>query len=349
MSENFIQAFCYRLTRRNTAIDYLLVWPAFNVVFIIALLTLLNKVGVIDLPLAFLRLWLIFFLLWFATCACYAGLDNREIALSFWQKMALNITLAVGCLLLVRAIIPRPLEAERLFFGGYIITALQMGFYVSYQHSLEVNTKNSELKMALKEAQMQMMRSRFNPHFVFNTLTLIANEIPNNPGLARDIVYDFSDLLRQSFNAAGKNFIDLNQELKLAQDYLAIQKKRFGDRLIYAIEINVSDTQILVPSLITQPLIENAIKHAVAPFTAPTHIVIEVNAAEEDLYIRVINSVHGSLPASFQYGDGLSMVKNALSLNAGDASRLSYEVNQNQCCFTLRLPIIAHHDEGIEF
>ncbi len=346
IKDNFLKKLQDRLTRRHEAIHYLLIWPLFNFALVIALLFALNKLEPLVIWAAAIRLWLLFSLCWSITNAILAGLDARRKTLGFWQKVIFHVGLVVACLSLIRTITPEPIAGENKLVGvAYFIAIMEMGLYVFYQHVLEVQIKNDALKSELKEAQMLTMRSRFNPHFVFNTLTLIASEIPLNPDLAREIIYDFSDLLRQSFNAAGKNFIDLHQELKLAESYLAIQKKRFNDRLSYALEINIADTQVRVPSLITQPLIENAIKHGVAPYAQPTHIVIAVNDEGQDINITVTNSAHGPLSGGFKNGHGLTMVKNALSLHTGSASGLSYSVDQDSCSFSLRLPISSCVDE----
>ncbi len=354
MDKKFSQALQDRLTRRHEIIFYLLIWPLFNFTLVVAMLIALNRAEPPLLWLAAMRLWLIFSLLWGLTNLALLGLDVRGKTLGLWQKMLLHIGLVVFCVSLVRAITPDPVSGENKLVGvGYFIAIMQMSLYVFYHNFLEVQNKNDALKSELKEAQMLTMRSRFNPHFIFNTLALIASEIPHAPDLAREIIYDFSDLLRQSFTAAGKKTISLNEELKLAETYLAIQQKRFADRLSYRMEINIADTQVLVPSLITQPLIENAIKHAVAPHAKPTHIVIAVNSDGHDINITVTNSVHHLQPESFKDGHGLTMVKSALSLHTDDTSRLSYHVgkgmgqgmDQDSCSFSLRLPINGCVDE----
>ncbi len=340
MDKKFSQALQNRLTRRHETIFYLLIWPLFNFTLVVAMLIALNRAESPLLWLAAMRLWLISSLLWGITNIVLAWLDAKRKTLGLWQKLIFHVSLVVVCLSFVRAITLDPVAGENKLVGvGYFIAIMQMSLYVFYYNFMEVQHKNEALKNDLKEARMLAMRSRFNPHFIFNTLALIASEIPHSPDLAREIIYDFSDLLRQSFTAAEKKTISLNEELKLAEVYLAIQQKRFADRLSYTMEINIADTQVLVPSLITQPLIENAIKHAVAPHAKPTHIVIAVYLEGHDIRILVTNSVHSLQPESFKNGHGLAMVKNALSLHTGDASRLSYHMDPFSCTFSLRLPI----------
>lgn len=124
------------------------------------------------------------------------------------------------------------------------------------------NRKNiNEEKSARKQAQLATLRYQLNPHFMFNSLNTISAYIHTKPDLADEVLHELADILRYSLDTAEKQSIALQQEVNIIEKYLTIEQARFGDRLTINYNIPQALTNILVPPLILQPIIENSVKH----------------------------------------------------------------------------------------
>ena len=134
---------------------------------------------------------------------------------------------------------------------------------------------------------------QINPHFLFNTLNAISTLIYVNPRAADEMLGDLSELLRRSLDSVEEQEIPLARELQFIRAYISIEQKRFGDRL--RMEQNVPDELMnaLVPALILQPLVENAIRHGIEPQRAPGLVTIEAKRDGENLHLIVRDNGKG--------------------------------------------------------
>lgn len=126
----------------------------------------------------------------------------------------------------------------------------------------ELEKANLEQRFSL--AQLQLIKSQLNPHFLFNTLNMITrmSQMEEAP-VTEEMLVALSNLLRYSLRTT-EAFTPLNQELKVVEDYMYIQKKRFGERIHWGIECNIDTSQIEIPVFLIQPLVENAIVHGIS-------------------------------------------------------------------------------------
>ena len=138
----------------------------------------------------------------------------------------------------------------------------------------ERELRAAQLEGQLAQAQVQALRMQLNPHFLFNTLHAISSLMDDDVRRSRRMLVDLSDLLRLSLDSVGQQEVPLEQELAFLDRYLQIEKVRFGDRLTVVMDVDERALDAFVPNLILQPLVENAIKHAVAPFAGPGTITI---------------------------------------------------------------------------
>ena len=144
----------------------------------------------------------------------------------------------------------------------------------------ERELRAAQLEGQLAQAQVQALRMQLNPHFLFNTLHAISSLMDDDVRRSRRMLVDLSDLLRLSLDSVGQQEVPLEQELAFLDRYLQIEKVRFGDRLTVVMDVDERALDAFVPNLILQPLVENALKHAVAPFAGPGTITIR--AARDD-------------------------------------------------------------------
>jgi two-component system, LytTR family, sensor kinase len=165
-----------------------------------------------------------------------------------------------------------------------------------FRRSQERERRAAELEARLTTAKLQTLRMQINPHFLFNTLNSIAALVYVNPRAADEMLGDLSELLRRSLDSMAEQEIPLAQELEFTGAYLRIEQKRFSERL--RVEQNVPGELMnaLVPALILQPLVENAIRHGIEPQRAPGLISIEAKQEGRRLHLIVRDDGRG-LPA----------------------------------------------------
>jgi two-component system LytT family sensor kinase len=179
-----------------------------------------------------------------------------------------------------------------------------------FRRSQERERRAVELEAMLARAKLQALRMQLNPHFLFNTLNSIAALVYVNPRAADEMLGDLSGLLRRSLESMDEQEIPLAQELEFIGGYISIEQKRFGERL--RVEQSVPDELLkaLVPALILQPLVENAIRHGIEPQRGPGLISIEAKLEEKHLHLIVQDNGRGlpgvDLNTSERRGIGLA-------------------------------------------
>ena len=177
----------------------------------------------------------------------------------------------------------------------FVVDLLVYWAILGFGHALEYQRKFREresvaaqLKVQLAQAQLEALKMQLHPHFLFNTLHTIAGLVRNNESRpAVEMIVGLSDLLRRALNSAAEQEVPLREEIKFTELYLGIQRVRFDDRLTVRTEIAPNTLDALVPSLILQPLVENAIRHGLSPDAGAGQILIETFADPEMLHIRV--------------------------------------------------------------
>jgi signal transduction histidine kinase len=166
----------------------------------------------------------------------------------------------------------------------------------NFRKSQERERRAAELEASLTSAKLQALRMQINPHFLFNTLNSIAALVYVNPRAADEMLGDLSELLRRSLDSMEEHEIPLAQELEFIGAYINIEQKRFGERL--RVEQSIPDElmKALVPALILQPLVENAIRHGIEPRRGPGLISIEAKQEGKHLHLIVRDNGRGFPP-----------------------------------------------------
>jgi sensor histidine kinase YesM len=164
----------------------------------------------------------------------------------------------------------------RIFIGIFFYFVMVLLYYLLiYGYNLrEHMLQEARLREKISEAELETLKSQINPHFLFNSLNSISSLTITNPEKAHDMIIKLSGFLRYSLAHDPNNLIPLKQELDNMEAYIAVEKVRFGDKLIFEKEINAACGEHKVPFLILQPLIENAIKHGVYESTSPITVKI---------------------------------------------------------------------------
>jgi two-component system LytT family sensor kinase len=175
-----------------------------------------------------------------------------------------------------------------------------------YQRYVQRERTALQLESRLAQAQLEVLRTQLHPHFLFNTLHAISVLVREHSNDAADrMITLLSDLLRMTLENAGAQEVTLAQELEVLERYLEIQKTRFGERLHVAYEIDQQNLDALVPNLMLQPLVENAIRHGISQRAEGGSIEISAAAEGSWLNVRVRDDGPGLPAGVFQEGLGL--------------------------------------------
>ncbi|HWT00370.1 MAG TPA: histidine kinase [Pyrinomonadaceae bacterium] len=223
-------------------------------------------------------------------------------------------------------------ESFRGFFvGDFHFDLLTYGAIVGLVHALDYYRKYrerelraSQLETKLAQAQLDALRMQLHPHFLFNTLNSISVLMAEDVRAARRMLARLSDLLRTSLEEAGAHEVALHQELEFLESYLEIEQTRFQDRLTVRMEIDPAALDARVPNLILQPLVENAIRHGIAPRARAG--TVEIRAARENGAVRLAVADDGAglgsaRPEDLMKGIGLSNTRSRLEQLYGAAHR----------------------------
>lgn len=175
-----------------------------------------------------------------------------------------------------------------------------------YNRFRERDLRAQALEAQLASAQLEALRVQLQPHFLFNTLHGIAGLVrDNNNSAAVDMITGLSELLRQALENSGKQEVPLAEELEFTERYLAIQQMRFSDRLTVDVDVASDVLSAVVPNLILQPLVENAVRHGVARKAAAGRIAIRAHRSGDRLCLQVLDDGPGYSPN----GNGSSGVR----------------------------------------
>jgi LytS/YehU family sensor histidine kinase len=175
--------------------------------------------------------------------------------------------------------------------------------------------------MLAQRSQLQMLRYQLNPHFLFNSLTSIQTLVHENPEQAETMVEELSDFLRYSLQYNEILMIPVSEELEIARKYLTIERIRFEERLEFTINEDVSSMGVEIPCFITQPLVENSIKHGLQNNPIGINIVLTTSVIEDEFILEVANT--GKLSQNWSIGIGLKNILDRLENSYHGHSRFS--------------------------
>lgn len=220
-------------------------------------------------------------------------------------------------------------------FGLALITGL-----VLYHRVRDSQLKAAALERALTSAHLAALRMQLSPHTLFNLLHTIRGQIGWDPAAAQSMVVQLGDLLRRLLTAGERDFSLLTDELRFVRLYLELQQKRFADRLTIWMADLDGIPPVWVPSLILQPLIENAVVHGLAGHQGSVEIRVEVTICGENLLLRVINTIAPN-SISGRAGIGLRNVRERLAVQFGPRAQFTAEAaDPGNWIAQIRMPLL---------
>jgi LytS/YehU family sensor histidine kinase len=193
---------------------------------------------------------------------------------------------------------------------------------VHYRSAEERRACELDLEFRLTRARLDLLRSQLQPHFLFNTLNAVTTLMHRDVQAAESMLIRLADLLRLSLDLRDRQEVTLRQEMELTGAYLTIQRIRFGQRLKVSTAIDPAALDAQLPTMILQPLVENAVVHGVARRNATGHVAILASCTADKLRIVVRDDGPGLGSNAFREGVGLANTRERLAQLYGDRAAL---------------------------
>lgn len=221
----------------------------------------------------------------------------------------------------------------------YLLAAVVHYLILAFESSREVEKRALELQALAREAEVKALKAQIQPHFLFNSLNSISALTTVDPAKARDMSLRLAEFLRRTLKLASTHTISLGEEVALIEDFLAIEQVRFGSRLAFSRRIDDEALTCMIPPLLLQPLIENAIKHGIANLLEGGSISLEANHHGSRLVLVVTNPCDPDTSSQSSKGVGLDNVRGRLSSVYGNEARLDTQERDGLFRAEISLPL----------
>ena len=233
------------------------------------------------------------------------------------------------------------------FLGGWATYIALVGILQAlrfYNNYMTGQLQLERVQKSLVESRLHALRLHLEPHFLFNALNAVSSELGENPKLARGMIGDLGALLRRSLDCKDRAEITLAQELAILEHYLAIQRVRFGDRITFKVDVEPEVLAANVPSMLLQPLVENAIRHGLEARTAGGAVLVTGMRTGNELRIQVTDDGIG-LPLNWveaATGHGIRVTRERLTALYPDLGESCFSIRRRQSGGTevaIRIPL----------
>jgi len=243
------------------------------------------------------------------------------------------------------------LESENLWVESaiYATSLVVIGTELKIWNSVRIQMKLEEQERLLLHARMEALQNQINPHFLFNTLNSVSSLVRFDPDTARELIIKLATILRRLLNSSDA-FVPLREELEFIDNYLAIEVVRFGrDKLRVVKELDAASLDMMVPSMLLQPLVENSIKHGLASKIEGGSIFLRSRMDDSKLIIEVEDDGVGMGSAQFLEkptglggtGIGMANVAERLKVLYSDTARMTIDSREGKGTLVrLRLPLV---------
>ena len=230
----------------------------------------------------------------------------------------------------------------------YAATVAATGIEIKVFNSVRIQIKLEEQERLLLHARMEALQNQINPHFLFNTLNSISSLVRFDPDTARDMIFKLATILRRLLNSS-EAFASLREEFEFIDNYLDIEVVRFGpDKLRVVKELDPASLDVVVPSMLLQPLIENSIKHGLSPKVEGGSIYLRSRLTGSRLIIEVEDDGVGMGGAQLEesstwtgMGIGMANISERLQVLYGDTARMTIDSHEGKgTLIRIRLPLI---------
>jgi anti-sigma regulatory factor (Ser/Thr protein kinase) len=228
-----------------------------------------------------------------------------------------------------------------LFGAGFLLYLLAVAYHyvvLSLEASQEAEARVMKSGLLARDAELRALKAQVNPHFLFNSLNSISALTSIDPEKARDMCILLAEFLRMTLGLGEKTSIPLQEELGMLERFMAIEKVRFGARLQMEEDIQEACKPLLIPALLLQPLIENAVGHGIANLPEGGTVWLAAHCTDGRLEITIRNTFDPESTSARRSGRGLANVRRRLEARYTDQASLQARADGNEFRVDLSLP-----------
>jgi len=245
-------------------------------------------------------------------------------------------------------VMSRPLTAVMFGVGVllYGMTACAHYLALEFERARGLERRELELRLLAQDAELRMLRTQIDPHFLFNSLNSISALTAIDAGAARDMTLQLAGFFRQTLGLEAHRKVTLRAELELVERFLAIERVRFGPRLGVERQVSTDAGACLLPPMILQPLVENAVKHGIGQLLEGGVVRVRAERAGSQLRLRVENDVdpEAGIKAGAEAGGGIGLANVRARLLA--AYGIEASVHATRVDNTFRVDLVLPVDRG---
>jgi two-component system sensor histidine kinase AlgZ len=261
---------------------------------------------------------------------------------SVWMFIALLYVYALEYTQTFHGIAQHPALSKTVFGIGVLLYLLSVAVHyvlAAMERSREAEEHASAARLLARDAELRALKAQINPHFLFNSLHSISALTSIDPARAREMCITLADFLRSTLGLGDKTLITLEEELALIRRFLAVEKVRFGSRLLVHEQIDPNALSCFIPPLLLQPLVENAIAHGIANLPEGGWIRLHANSSENgQLSLAVENKFDPEYRSKRARGIGMSNVRERLETRYGKNGNFSARKDGDVFRVALNLP-----------
>lgn len=236
------------------------------------------------------------------------------------------------------------------FQNQYIVTVAVYYIIRYFQRMQKKEQEKGELALKNREMQLSLLKSQINPHFLFNTLNSINMLVGSSKEQARKVITQLSDIFRYALDSHGDQMVKLIHELDFIENYIRIQQVRFGTRLKFVKQVDYTCLGIVIPPMILQPLVENAVKYGIAPKDEGGTIMLTVKRIKQMIYFEVKDDGLGTNAKKIMDGNssgvGIKNTDQRLRSTFGPGSGL--RIHSNEWGYSVSFFIPISEEEKLE-
>jgi two-component system, LytTR family, sensor histidine kinase AlgZ len=254
--------------------------------------------------------------------------------LQYWQGVVAILLLELAFISLVYLLINRlfGIESVAEIYRAYLLTAIVTAIVLYYFYLQE-----RAYSPAIAEARLQALQARIRPHFLFNSINAVLSLIRKQPKRAEKALEDMSDLFRVLMSE-NRDLVPLAQEISLCQQYLDLEKLRLEERLQITWQIDDMPSDAMIPPLILQPLLENAVYHGIEPMPEGGEIVVKIYTKLRELHLIISNPYAQKNDHHSGNKMALKNIKERLKLHFDLESSVKTEAKNNRYEVQIRIP-----------
>lgn len=264
------------------------------------------------------------------------------IVSGFWVLSAKALAHVLSDFSAFSGLEPRLSKNLPLIFGtGILLYLLIVAFFyvlLAAQESQEAREREMKAGVLARDAELKALKAQVNPHFLFNSLNSISALTSSDPAKAREMCILLGDFLRRTLGLGEKAAIPLEEELSLIRSFLAVEKVRFGARILMEENIDKEALDVFVPPLLLQPLVENAVVHGISNLVEGGCIKLDIHARNGALSIAVENSFDPDSPPRRRGGVGLANVRQRLATRHGNLASFDVKTEGDRYCVAITMP-----------